>query len=278
MVAGGAASPHAAQPLERGPFPYSPRETPPRARARPNLDCLPMRTYDCRDWTNFERLLDRYFQNAGERRAQWIFRGEPNAARPLLATIDRDRTFKDTRERDSLLNRYLNEFQRQCTGLTFPHGVPDEPREWELLARHHGLPSAVLDWTFSPYVAAFFAFARPGPTTPESVAIWAFDRAFFEADTTASERWDDPIEIWDDHAVLQVNPRAVEQASVFMRVNRQVPPPEAALASHLTKFTLPLDIRPEALRRLAAMGITARRMFRDLDHAARTARWVVEEA
>jgi hypothetical protein len=153
------------------------------------------------------------------------------------------------------------------------------PREWELLARHHGLPSAVLDWTSSPYVAAFFAFADPASRVAESIAVWAFDRAYFESEITdEGESKDDPIEIWDDHADLQVNPRAVEQASIFMRVNRIGPPLEESLGTHLAKFVLPAASRAEALRRLATMGITARRLFRDLDHAAATARWQVEEA
>jgi len=43
--------------------------------------------------------------------------------------------------------------------------------------RHHGFPSPLLDWTMSPYVAAFFAFADQPGSSADAVAIFVYINA-----------------------------------------------------------------------------------------------------
>jgi hypothetical protein len=53
----------------------------------------------------------------------------------------------------------------------FPSGIH---YEYMAYLRHHGFPSPLLDWSRSPYVAAFFAFrhARPGDGKSSSIYVY----------------------------------------------------------------------------------------------------------
>jgi hypothetical protein len=105
---------------------------------------------------------------------RWAFRGQANATWKLEPSIERLRKmyFKSFIMDDAeghvreAFKRRAHHYMRYLPG-------EKEELEWMALMRHHGAPTRLLDWTRSPYVAAFFAVAEA--SEGEESAIWAID-------------------------------------------------------------------------------------------------------
>jgi hypothetical protein len=101
----------------------------------------------------------------------WIYRGQGDASWELSTSIERcfAREGIAGNNRAELEKELVREFRR--TYHNYAVHIPERERllEWLSLMQHHGAPTRLLDFTYSIYVAAYFAVEK---ATRDS-AIWA---------------------------------------------------------------------------------------------------------
>lgn len=143
------------------------------------------------------------------------------------------------------------------------------------LAQHHGYPTPILDWTYSPYIAAFHAFRKEpshelGPD--HKARLFAFDRTDWanSADGTAYLTCTDPHVTFLDLAPIE-NKRALPQQALSMVTNLDNIEQYIKFVEgqkklrFLTVIDIPWSERSIVMRDLRIMGITAASMFPGLD-------------
>jgi FRG domain len=114
----------------------------------------------------------------------WCFRGQREATWNLSTSLDRacltptDSGYYHL-NRNTEGTRHLEAFRRS---LHKPDAVPADTDlgSWLALGQHYGTPTPFLDWTLSPFIAAYFAFERPACEGAKRAAVWALDLDWLE--------------------------------------------------------------------------------------------------
>lgn len=250
-------------------------------------------TVSCESWEDFKSRV--YHESAEEIEGLVpVFRGHASSEWKLASRWDRKlewlcsdpRTRSiDRRSWDSILAKILREFKDLAVGLPGIKSRELEDIDWWALGRHYGLMTPLLDWTKSPYVAAFFAFsgfaeqASPGSTkdgsldlreflrssSGKSVAIWAFMAGH---NIDAGE-----LEVLSPR--IDIGHRQRAQRGLFTRLNHNesldIETYLSALKPEyppLRKYLIPGEQTPKALSDLRLMNITFATLYPDLEGAA----------
>lgn len=104
-------------------------------------------------WRDFTNLLESNFFN--RHGVQLVFRGHRRHDWGLMPTLGRVTTNGIITE--VLADGQLDRFKRAVRGRLNDTALVNEDDELWSVGQHHGLMTPLLDWTYSPYVALFFA-------------------------------------------------------------------------------------------------------------------------
>lgn len=229
----------------------------------------------------------------------WAFRGQQDARWPLLTSLSRylaayvpDGSSWRLRE-----ERAIRIFRRKAHNYLDNPAVLDNALRCLALMQHHGAPTRMLDFTKSPFVAAFFALYR----TSRSAAVFALDtptlwRAAPRIDPALRREAIDPripgnFErhfapnskeiIWVGEPE-SMDRRLVAQSGTFVVPGVLDKPLDEIIGQYasgpalMRKFVLPSAIRAEAMLSLYRMNITHATLFPDLDGLARSIGYELE--
>jgi hypothetical protein len=224
-------------------------------------------------YDGWDRLMDclrpELFEAGPFRPGRYLFRGVRDADWHLVSSFDRQ--FPDVQDRQRMSTALLEAFREACEDHVDPGVLADDDR-LVALGQHHGLPTRLLDWTTSPFVAAHFALSgalsRAGGAGTHA-SIWALhlDAPMWDADYGVAVL---PARSYGNARLRNQGGRFTRSMTPFATLEEYVeasPYPGVAL----TQFSLPAGDAARGLAELQMMGITSARLFPDLDGAAQAA-------
>ena len=210
-------------------------------------------------------LVERYLRF---RRGEWVFRGHADPEYRLVPTIGRAR--HTSRSFEKFETSIFSMFKRYA--VSHLARLPTNDFDWLCVAQHHGLPTRLLDWSFNPLAALYFAVIDQ---PDRGAALWALRATTRISDEDVATL--NPLTIQKSYKFLpgSITPRLHAQEGLFT-ISSQ---PQEALEDELRpdwtleKIVLPALCKERVRYLLHRQGISVSSLFPDLDGLCRQLAW-----
>lgn len=233
------------------------------------------------NWHEFVKVIDEVFAD----KYGYVFRGQSSHHWEIEPTLDRKlklftEEFSNITTYDFVKEMLLNDFKSNSRGMKASHSFAKDDLYWWELGQHHGLLTPLLDWSRSPFVAAFFAMSG-AEIDGEHPCVWAIHKNSVKSKTENINPSELDIHFHDP--ISSSNQRLLRQQGLFSISKPLLNIPEWVEENFkdddcitLYKFIIKNTDRAQALQFLNKMNINAFTLFPDLDGSAKHANEMVD--
>lgn len=229
-------------------------------------------------WDEYKSIVGQEVKD----QSNFIYRGQSNESWLLKTSLHRTGKILTHDDLQVYFNNLVPEAQEKIEawdGTKHDLSNSNDMAQFIAYLQHNGFPTPLLDWTFSPYIAAYFAFEGVNHFEPTSdhVAIYSFNQKLWAETYIQTYSYDEP----KPHVTLlrptyRGNHKQMLQQGIFWFTNSLEP--ELHVQAHeindlkfLTKYLIPVSERQVVMKDLELMGVTAMQLVPGIESVCKSA-------
>ncbi|MGH9647315.1 MAG: FRG domain-containing protein [Bryobacteraceae bacterium] len=148
----------------------------------------------CANWATITRQFDRLPQpvrgtdeDGDFYRQGWIFRGHRRETYCLRPSIERMFPSSEWAKAEyEILEEFKSKARMHLGPAQIPHA--EDKIGWLSVIQHYGAPTRLLDFTYSPYIALYFALRSRDTNESEYAEVWGIDEAALREQVAKTSR------------------------------------------------------------------------------------------